>query len=100
MGKSSCDKHLAAISGKLHKAAGGEAKHRPNYFLSRVECDDLRYELKTEYASSAGIPAVATAKEGPGRHALRGGRSGPHTERPAALLPSLARCSQSISDYS
>lgn len=46
----------------LHKAAGGEPKHRPNYFLDRVETDDLRYELKREYDEKAGIPAIRSVQ--------------------------------------
>ncbi|MCG8994570.1 hypothetical protein LH435_03175 [Laribacter hongkongensis] len=40
----------------LHKAAGGEPKHRANYFLDREEARDLIAVLEEE---SAGIPAVS-----------------------------------------
>ncbi len=42
----------------LHKAAGGEEKHRPGYFLGLDQTQALIAELET-----AGIPAVST-KEG------------------------------------
>lgn len=44
----------------MHKAAGGEDRHKPNNFLNRVEMDDLRFELKKDWELTAGIPAIKT----------------------------------------
>lgn len=49
----------------LHKAAGGENRHKPSLFLARASVDELRYELKKDYEEKAGIPAVSVA---PGRN--------------------------------
>lgn len=46
----------------LHKAAGGEQRHRPNYFLDRVETYELAEKLNKQ---NAGIPAI---KSSPGRY--------------------------------
>lgn len=42
----------------LHQAAGGEPRHRANYFLDREDTRELVVELEKE---KAGIPAVSTA---------------------------------------
>ena len=49
----------------LHKAAGGEAKHRPSYFLNNQQTNDLIGEIQI-----AGIPAII-AKQGLGTYACR-----------------------------
>lgn len=75
----------------LHKAAGGESRHRPNYFLDRVEVDDLRYELKKEYEASAGIPAMLSINGGPQRGNLRSKGAGLrlcHVDKPQVPPPS------------
>lgn len=54
----------------LHKAAGGAPRHRPNYFLDRVEIDELRSELKKEYEEKAGIPAIQS-KQGLGTYVCK-----------------------------
>ncbi len=43
----------------LHKAAGGEKKHGPTYFLDRQDTDDLRQALMAE-RSNTGIPVIST----------------------------------------
>ncbi len=52
----------------LHKAAGGEEKHRPGYFLDLEKTKELANEI-----SKAGIPALNTVKGGkaPGTFASR-----------------------------
>lgn len=43
----------------FHKAAGGEAKHRPNYWLSNDHTQELIEEI-----GNAGIPALVTQRGG------------------------------------
>lgn len=49
----------------LHKAAGGKTKHRPSYFLSNKQTNDLIGEMQI-----AGIPAIL-AKQGLGTYVCR-----------------------------
>jgi len=44
----------------LHRAAGGENKHRPGYWLNNQQTQDLIREIE----SRAGIPAVNTINGG------------------------------------
>jgi hypothetical protein len=53
----------------LHKAAGGEKKHRPNYWLENQQTIDLIELIKSEQ-SIAGIPAILT-KQGVGTFVVK-----------------------------
>jgi anti-repressor protein len=49
----------------LHRAAGGEQRHRPAYWLENQQTKELAAEISNE--SKAGIPALAVVHGGAGR---------------------------------